>query len=231
MDLILSSGFLAFARHLGVLRAVTSLDLQPDALVGTSSGALVGALSAAGHELPDIERILSARPALFGVGISPTPWRGLLTAGPLRRRLAGLLPEQFEQLPRPLGLGVCDELGRHRLLTSGPLIDAVLASCAIPGLFGAQRIGPRRCHDGGVVDRVGTTAWRHWRPNRRAVVHIVERSRGALVEPDTTGQLVVRTPRSNARFWSYGDFRGQVEQAYELARRQLEQQLGESLSR
>ena len=47
MDLVLSSGFLAFARHAGFLRAVEQLELPVEGLCGTSSGALSGALWAA----------------------------------------------------------------------------------------------------------------------------------------------------------------------------------------
>ena len=50
MDLVLSSGFLAFGAHAGFLAAVEEADLQVDAICGTSSGALTGALWASGMD-------------------------------------------------------------------------------------------------------------------------------------------------------------------------------------
>ena len=49
MDVILSSGFLAFARHIGVFDAIEECDIEVDAICGTSSGSMVGALYAAGY--------------------------------------------------------------------------------------------------------------------------------------------------------------------------------------
>ena len=48
VDLVLSSGFLAFARHLGFLTAIEESELDVSGVCGTSSGALVGAMWACG---------------------------------------------------------------------------------------------------------------------------------------------------------------------------------------
>ena len=62
-DLVLSSGFLAFARHVGVLRAVERSGQDVTGVCGTSSGALVGALWAAGVQSDEIlERIVAQQP-------------------------------------------------------------------------------------------------------------------------------------------------------------------------
>ena len=62
-DLVLSSGFLAFARHVGVLRAVERSGNEVSGLCGTSSGALVGALWAAGVSADRVlEKIVAQQP-------------------------------------------------------------------------------------------------------------------------------------------------------------------------
>nr|MBA2319938.1 patatin-like phospholipase family protein [Deltaproteobacteria bacterium] len=60
-DLVLSSGFLAFARHTGFLAAVEELGLPVDAVCGTSSGALVGALWTSGLPALDILALVASR--------------------------------------------------------------------------------------------------------------------------------------------------------------------------
>ena len=58
MDIVLSSGFLAFASHIGFLRALEEADAPVKGVCGTSSGALVGALWASGLSTQEIEREL-----------------------------------------------------------------------------------------------------------------------------------------------------------------------------
>jgi predicted acylesterase/phospholipase RssA len=221
MDLILSSGFLAFARHVGAIAAVLSRGVQPDALVGTSSGALVGALFQAGLAPPEVGKLLSDRPPLRYMRAHVKPWRGLFSLESLVPLLRRNLPRTFEELPRPFAVGVRDERGGHRLICQGELVSAVMASIAIPFLFPPVLLDGHPYMDGGVVDRTGVDAWRRWRPNRRAIVHVVERSRGRDVAFDTTNTTVVRTPRSGAKFWFLGDFAAQQLEAKRLVELQL----------
>lgn len=220
MDLVLSSGFLAFARHLGFLDAIEATGITPEAVVGTSSGALVGALWTAGHPLDEVAAELS-RPPLLGVRPSLVPWRGALSLNAAARRLAAWLPDRIEDLPRPFAVGVVRD-GEHELLTEGPLVPTVLASCAMPYVFNPIRIEGRTYADGGAADRLGLDAWRAWRPGRRAIAHAVDRTAGQDVEADLSGVQVVRTPRSGAKLWSLGDFDGQRREARALAARALE---------
>ena len=62
MDVILSSGFLAFASHIGFLRALEEADVSVDGICGTSSGALVGALWTSDCPHMDRTRALRDRP-------------------------------------------------------------------------------------------------------------------------------------------------------------------------
>lgn len=221
MDLILSSGFLAFARHLGVLEALEELGIGIDAIVGTSSGALVAALYQAGHSIAEIARLLSEQSPLRSLRFHPRPWEGLCSPRRMEEKLLPYLPATFAALPRPLALGVCDEQGRHRLLFEGELMSALLASTAIPRVFPPVLREGQRYVDGGVADRLGLTAWRAWRPGREVVAHIVERSRGKEVPMDGSGVRIVRTPRSGASFFSLGPFEAQQREARDLALAQL----------
>jgi len=69
------------------------------------------------------------------------PWKGgVLSLDPVVERLRHLLPATFEELPVPLAVGVVDQTGKHMLIRSGPLPEAVAASAAIPLVFAAVDI-------------------------------------------------------------------------------------------
>lgn len=220
-DLLLSSGFLAFARHAGVLQAFEQRGVVPAALCGTSSGALVAALWAAGLRGEALAALLASRPPWRLLRPSPAPWRGLLSMAGLGAFLRPHLPARFEDLPLPLAVGVVDA-GRHRLLSAGPLLPAVLASCAMPYVFHPVEVQGRWCQDGGAADRLGLDAWRQWRPGRRAWAHQVARTAGVDVPSDLSGVTLIATPRSGASFASLGDFAGQLREARAIALQRLD---------
>ena len=69
------------------------------------------------------------------------PWKGgVLTLDPTVERLRQLLPATFEELPIPFAVGVVDQTGKHTLVRSGPLPEAVAASAAIPMIFAAVNV-------------------------------------------------------------------------------------------
>ena len=211
MDLVLSSGFLAFASHAGVLCAIEERGLAIDAVCGTSSGALVGGLWVAGMPAREILQRLDLRP-LAMTRLHLAPWRGALSLRALVEDLARDLPPTFADLTRSFGVGVVEE-GTHQLLTEGPLPVAVAASCAVPYLFAPVRIGTRWYQDGGARDRLALEAWSVFRAGRRRLVHLVQRSHGAQSTTDLTGCVVVRSPRAQASLWSLGDTAARFERA------------------
>ncbi len=216
MDLVLSSGFLAFARHCGFLCAVEERELPVEGVCGTSSGALVGAMWAAGIPAEEIAELLSARRPLALVRPSLAPWRGVCSLRALVDQLTAWLPSHFSGLEHPFGVGVVDSQGTGQLLSSGPLPEAVAASCAVPYLFGPVSVDGVEYSDGGAVDRLAWRPWLKLRGSRTQLVHLVERSAGAATEVPS-GVTVVKTPKSGASFWSLGDFSGQVAEARRLA--------------
>lgn len=213
MDLILSSGFLAFARHIGVLKALRARGLAIDAVVGTSSGAVVGALWAAGYSVADIQALLRSRAPYTLMRPSPTFWRGALSLSPFEAFLRQRLPAGFDDLQRPLALGVMTAEKRHALLTEGDLTACVVASVSMPWVFNPATVNGQRYWDGGAVDRLGFSGWKRWRPDRSVIVHRVRRSAGVDLRDDLSDALLIETPRSGATFFSLGDFDAQVAEA------------------
>ncbi|MBI5069533.1 MAG: patatin-like phospholipase family protein [Deltaproteobacteria bacterium] len=156
--LALSSGFFGFFAHSGAIGVLEEEGLLPARLCGSSAGALAGGLWGAGLPAARLrEELLALRRQDFwdpGFGL------GLLRGRLFRERLRALLPvATFEQSPRPLAFSAYD-LGSRRtvVLRSGPLADAIHASCAAPVLFQPVRLAGRLLTDGGVRDRHGLAA-------------------------------------------------------------------------
>jgi len=216
-DIVLSSGFLAFARHLGILRAVEQSSLRVDGVCGTSSGALVGALWASGRSTESIaEELRILRPMQLMAGHWRI-WEGIFSLAPLIRHLERQLPATFEGLERPFAVGVQHLHGGHTLLSTGPLALSVAASCAMPRIFRPIQIDDAHFVDGGAADRLGLGAWRELRGPRPTLVHEVERTAGRDVRPEDDDSFWIRTPRSRASFWNLRDFDNQLEEAMETA--------------
>lgn len=151
--LALSAGFFGFFAHCGMLEALLALGLVPAAVTGTSAGALVGGLWAAGLDTPAIgAELQSLRRADFW---DPWPGLGLLRGRLFRRHLERALPTRtFEACRAPFAASVFDVLARRtRVLAQGELAPAIQASCSVPLLFHPTFIGHRPYVDGGVRDR------------------------------------------------------------------------------
>ena len=214
VDVVLSSGFLAFARHLGFLKGVSE-SYSIEGICGTSAGAVIGALWASGLSAEQIyDLITQKRPFQH---LTPALWKGVFSLTPFMRFLEDHLPSSFEELNHPFAVGVARQ-GQYHLLNTGSLIPAVVASCAIPYLFKSVNVDGIRYQDGGVVDRLGLSSWRSLRPHAFLMAHQVQRTRGKDQNEVDPFSLCVHTPRSGASFFSLGPFLDQVDEAYQLTR-------------
>jgi len=151
----MSSGFFGFFAHTGMLTALLEAGLTPRSVTGSSAGALVGGLFAAGLTPVELrDALLRLKREDFW---DPAPGLGLLSGQRFRALLEGLLPVRgFEQALRPLAVSVFEPLTRRTLaLNTGKLAPAIHASCAVPLMFQPVRIGGRFYLDGGIGDRPG----------------------------------------------------------------------------
>lgn len=180
--LAMSSGFFGFFAHAGVLRALEEEGLTPKAVAGSSAGALVTGSWAAGvsaetltGELLGLERADFWDPRVPGLGLL----RGRL----FRERLERLLPvPHIEQARVPITISVYDVLARRTVVRdSGPIAEAIHASCAVPLLFQPVWIGGRPHLDGGLRDRPGLAGVA---PGERVLHHHLS-SRSPWRRPDS----------------------------------------------
>ena len=213
VDVILSSGFLAFASHIGFLRAIEEAKVPVAGVCGTSSGALVGSLWASGLSTYEIEReIFQGRP-FSHLSFHPYIWRGLFSLRKLVTLLQDIAVDRLEETSIPFGVGVCTSDWIPHIKESGPLAEFVVASCSIPYLFASVYIDGVRYCDGGAGDRIGAQGWKRLKNPQQSMIHLVERSRGVNKEEGIDGSIVVRSPRSGASFFDFGDYQARIERS------------------
>lgn len=150
--------------HVGVLRVLEQEKIPVDVVVGTSVGALIGALYADSGRVLDAEFLATevGKQDFFDFGALPLLSGGLAKGEGIERFLSEKLRHStFEQLPVRFG-AVATELrtGRTVVFEQGSVAQGVRASAAIPGVFVPVEIGGELYVDGGVTDPVPADAVR-----------------------------------------------------------------------
>jgi hypothetical protein len=170
---------------------------------------------------------LSRLPPVEYLQLSNQPWEGgVLNMDKVISRYRELLPPTFEALGRDFAVGVLTRDGTYKVVDSGPLPEAVVASAAIPFLFEHVSVpGIGQCMDGGKFDRVGLVGWQEraklkGSSRSATLVHLISRSSpfSGNEEVDTTNNVVVlRSPKSGVSLTSLGDFDKHYNTAFERA--------------
>ncbi|MBX3739886.1 MAG: patatin-like phospholipase family protein [Akkermansiaceae bacterium] len=160
LGLALSSGGARGLAHVGVLQVLEENGIEVHAIAGSSMGAYVGSLWAAGfsgEKLGELAAEMQDRRTLWRLADPIVPpvkglFRGLKAKAHLERSLEDL---KFENLERELFVVTLDINTKERVVISkGRISDAVHASCAMPGIIAPVLLDGRLCVDGGVVDPV-----------------------------------------------------------------------------
>ncbi|MDQ4048040.1 MAG: patatin-like phospholipase family protein [Actinomycetota bacterium] len=164
---VLGGGGHLGAHEVGMLRALLERGIVPDLVVGTSIGAINGAAVAA-EPTPDavarlaemwgqIERSDAFDSSVFGrLATLARSRTHLHDSDGLRGLLERSLPGgRIEDLPVPFEcVAACIETASEHWFSSGPLVDAVMASSAVPGILPPYEVDGRHFLDGGVVNSI-----------------------------------------------------------------------------
>lgn len=165
--LALGGGAARGLAHIGIIRVLEAEGLKIRGVAGTSIGSIVGGLHCAGRldAYETYMRGLDAR--TFLRLLDPVmPRAGLLGGARVMKQLqeiAGAVA--IEDLPIPFSAVATDlHSGEEVRLRSGPMVDAMRASWAIPGIFAPVKLGDRWLVDGGVSMPVPVAAARELVP-------------------------------------------------------------------
>jgi NTE family protein len=165
LAVVLGGGGLLGAHEVGMLRALAERSIRPDLVLGTSVGAINGALFAADPTDSGVERLVelwTQNQGLAGGSIlrristlarSGTHLQSLHEA---RERLVEVLPvERVEQLATPFQcVAASIERAAEHWFDRGPLADVILASASVPGILPPVKIGDEHFIDGGIVNSI-----------------------------------------------------------------------------
>jgi NTE family protein len=158
------------AHEVGMLRALIERGIRPDLVLGTSVGAINGVAVAADPSPAGVERLTEMwsaidRSDVFGGSVlgrlaTLARTRTHLHDGESLRALLtdGLPVGRIEELAVPFQcVAACIERASEHWFDAGPVVDAVLASAAVPGLLPPVAIGGEHFIDGGIVNSIPVT--------------------------------------------------------------------------
>jgi predicted acylesterase/phospholipase RssA/CRP-like cAMP-binding protein len=186
LGLVLSGGGARALAHLGVIEELAAAGLTFDRIAGVSLGSLVAAAAAAGFTADGMRQtfgraFVEANPSNDFVPPAYSMIRGAKTRKLLLENFGNL---RIEELPLRFFCLSCDLVARESVIhRTGPLVDAVYASLAIPGVFPpVSTADGRLLVDGGVLDNL-------------PVATMARAGEGPVIAVDVTGRM--------------GQFRGQ----------------------
>lgn len=170
----LGGGGVRCLAHIPILEALDSIDLKPALITGTSMGAIIGALYASGMSGREIRKMILEHVILDNDGLRDVfekkqnllKWvsvfkanfsrGGLINArGYIEYLFKDIKAKKFEDLEIPLAIVAADFwTGGQVVFEKGPLLPALQASMAVPGIFSPVVLEGRVLVDGGVVNMV-----------------------------------------------------------------------------
>lgn len=157
VGLALGSGSARGLAHIGVLRAIEEAGIKVDLVAGTSMGAVVGAVYAAGKMAGLADRFRAFDWQQIAGLLDPVfPRSGLIDGQKIADFVrAHVAAANIEDLSIPFrAVATCIMSGEEVACASGDLIDAVRASISVPGIFTPVRSNGRILVDGGLVNPV-----------------------------------------------------------------------------
>ncbi len=153
IGLVLSGGGVRGYAHLGMLQYLEELKIRPFAISGTSAGAIVGVLYAAGRSPREIlEMMMKNR--YFGWSTLLWNKSGFFSMDVLTKALQYAIPQnKFESLPVKLFVSATDlNSGDPVVFSTGELFSAIVASASVPVIFEPVVREQRILVDGGLTN-------------------------------------------------------------------------------
>lgn len=187
MDIVLalSGGGSKGNAHLGVLKVLEREGFRIRAIAGTSIGGLIGAVYLCGFSPDDLLTRFKELDSSKFFGHEDDEEPSILGMSGASRILTEMLGDKtFEDLPVPFAVTAVDlNSGQPVVISEGRLVDAVLATIALPGIFPARNWGEHLLIDGGVINPVPVNVARSLASNLPVVAVVLNDLHGPPVKP------------------------------------------------
>jgi len=153
--------------HIGVIRRLEKEGIKIDAVAGTSFGGLVAVFYALRNSPDEIEEIFATLDQTKIYGHAPDDGPSLLGLAGTTKWFSEVIGDKtFADLKIPCVVTAADlQSGHEVILSQGSLIEALLATISVPGIFPARRIGGLELVDGGTLDPVPVASARALKPH------------------------------------------------------------------
>ena len=153
IGLVLSGGGIRGVAHIGTLKALEEYDIKITHISGTSAGAIVGSLYAAGHKWQDILEFFKTVP-LFSYRRYASNKPGFIDTSKFHKDLIPFFnQDNFDALKLDLYITATNLIsGALEIFSAGELIKAILASSAVPGVFSPILMNNSAYIDGGILN-------------------------------------------------------------------------------
>jgi NTE family protein len=151
--LVLSGGGFKGIAHIGVIKAMEEEGIKATHVAGTSSGAIIGSLYAAGYPYEEILSFVKGV-NLFKINKYALSKPGFVDSEKFYNDFKKYFPDDnFSRLKIPMHITATDVLsGSLKVFSSGEIIRPILASAAFPGVFTPVKIGSAYYIDGGTLN-------------------------------------------------------------------------------
>lgn len=209
VSLVLGSGGARGLAHIGVIEWLEENGYEIRSIAGSSMGALIGGIYAAGkldaykHWVTALDRADVVRMLDLSFG-----WSGLLKGERIINKLRDLIGErEIEDLSVSYTAVATDiERGKEVWLSRGPLFDAIRASIAVPLVFTPYEINGRKLLDGGLLNPLPVAPTLRDQNDITIAVNVdarpdraTDRTSEVVADPDTDGDDEADTYREKVK--------------------------------
>ncbi len=157
IGLALGGGGARGIAHVGVLKILEKHEIIPDYICGVSMGSVIGALYASGMKVKRIEEeaiSFNKKKAIAKLLDMSNPLKSIIKGAKVHNYLKNLVDnKKFKDTDIPFhAIATNLSNGKEKIIKSGYLADAVLASASVPGVFPPIEIDGDYFVDGGIVN-------------------------------------------------------------------------------
>lgn len=168
LALVLGGGSAKGYAHIGVIKTLEKHGIRPDLIVGTSIGALVGGMYAAGKDVAYMEKLVSKFNSIGNFSLMSTLFKGnVLNINKVRKILNNEFANTLQEETPIKFVCVATDMrtGQPKNFDKGILKDNIMASISIPGIFPSIKIDDGVYCDGGLVNNLAEDVAREILPD------------------------------------------------------------------